>query len=293
MNNEYKCLPDHSTYKFASRKRCYLHSANQIQNMNITLIGTGHAANVLGRKCRIAGHAVNQVLSRQVRSAEELASQINASVFGAFDQPILPDTDIVIMAVPDQAIETTAAQLQLNEKATLLHVAGSVSIHVLHKYTPNYGVLYPLQTLRKEAEVIPEIPFLIEANRLDVLNQLRSFALTLSSRVIEAGEEDRQKMHLAAVWTYNFTNHMAAIARQFCIENALDFSLLYPLMQETFRKIQTGNPADHQTGPALRGDLTTQELQLTYLAEHPDWQSLYRLLSSSITTFNGKASQSG
>lgn len=261
--------------------------------MNITLIGTGHASTVLGRKFRNAGHSIHQVLSRQERAANELASLFQASVFGSIGHPILSDTDFVILAVPDQAIETTAAQLQLNEKATLLHVAGSVSIHVLNKYTPNYGVLYPLQTMRKEAEVIPEIPFLIEANRLDVLEQLRSFAMTLSSHVREAGEEDRKKMHLAAVWTNNFTNHMAAIARQFCFENALDFSLLYPLMQETFRKIQTGNPVDHQTGPALRGDLTTQELQLSYLVEHPDWQTLYRLLSSSIATFNDKASQSG
>jgi predicted short-subunit dehydrogenase-like oxidoreductase (DUF2520 family) len=260
--------------------------------MNITLVGSGNAATVLGRKCLEAGHAMHQVLSRNEMAASDLAFLLGASSSGPLQQTILPNTDIILLAVPDQVIETAAAQLKINETSILLHVAGSVSIHVLRNYANAYGVLYPLQTLRKEMNAIPEIPLLIEANRPDVLERIRIVAQTISNQVLEAGEIERQKMHLAAVWINNFSNHIAAISQQFCTENDLEFSILYPLLQETTRKILQGNPAEHQTGPAIRGDKTTMDLHLSFLHRHPQWQELYRMLSNSIASFTDKASQS-
>ena len=46
----------------------------------------------------------------------------------------------------------------------VLHTAGSVSKDVLKNISYNYGVLYPLQSLRKESHEIPEIPFLVDGN---------------------------------------------------------------------------------------------------------------------------------
>jgi predicted short-subunit dehydrogenase-like oxidoreductase (DUF2520 family) len=261
--------------------------------MNITLVGSGNAATVLGRKCLAAGHAVHQVLSRNEQAASNLASLLCSVTSGPLQQAILPNTDLILLTVPDHAIESTAAQLTVNDSAILLHVAGSVSIHVLRNYAKAYGVLYPLQTLRKEEiQAIPDIPLLIEANESGVLERVLAFAHSISNQVLEASEEERRNMHLAAVWINNFTNHMAAISRQFCKENELDFSILYPLLQETTRKILLGNPAEHQTGPAIRGDQTTLERHLSLLHQHPNWQELYRMLSHSIASFNDKASQS-
>ncbi len=249
--------------------------------MNITLIGTGNTANVLGRKLNQCGHSVVQVLSRNELAAREMAQSLGA-VEGDLKEPILAQTDFIIIAVPDQFIEIVANQLIMNDHATLLHTAGSVSMQILEKYATRFGVFYPLQTLRKEAITIPEIPILIEANKPEVLKKIRDLAVTISEKVVEAGAIDRQQIHVAAVWVNNFTNHLNSIAFQFCQEKGLDFSLLHPLIMETTRKIMLGNPDIHQTGPAKRGDESTVKQQIASMNNHPEWQELYRMLSDSI-----------
>lgn len=249
--------------------------------MNITLIGTGNVATVLGRKLNECGHTIVQVLSRNQSAAGELAQSFGA-VEGDLKQPILAETDFIIIAVPDQFIELVASQLIMNDHAILLHTAGSISMQILEKYTTRFGVFYPLQTLRKEALTIPEIPILIEANKLEVLKEIKALAVSISEKVVEADAIDRQQIHVAAVWVNNFTNHINSIAFQFCQEKGLDFTLLHPLVMETTRKIMMGNPAIHQTGPAKRGDASTMKQQITAMNHHPDWQELYRMLSDSI-----------
>lgn len=249
--------------------------------MNITLIGTGNVATVLGRKLNDCGHTIVQVLSRNESAAKEMAQSLGA-VEGDLKQPILAQTDFIIMAVPDQSIEILASQLIMNDHAILLHTAGSISIQILEKYATRFGVFYPLQTLRKEAIIIPEIPILIEANKPEVLKEIKDLAVSISEKVIEADAIDRQQIHVAAVWVNNFTNHINSIAFQFCQEKGLDFALLHPLVMETSRKIMIGNPAFHQTGPAKRGDESTMKQQIASMNHHPDWQELYQMLSDSI-----------
>jgi hypothetical protein len=51
---------------------------------------------------------------------------------------------------------------------------------------------------------------------------------------------------------------------------------------ETAEKIQAHLPADVQTGPAIRNDEKTMAAHLQQLAEKPDLQQLYKLLSQGI-----------
>jgi predicted short-subunit dehydrogenase-like oxidoreductase (DUF2520 family) len=53
-------------------------------------------------------------------------------------------------------------------------------------------------------------------------------------------------------------------------------------MEETLAKALQDSPARMQTGPALRGDADTLRRHLRLLAEHPEWQELYKQLSTNI-----------
>ena len=57
---------------------------------------------------------------------------------------------------------------------------------------------------------------------------------------------------------------------------------MLPLIDETARKVHVMPPAEAQTGPAVRYDRNVIDAQLSLLAEDPDLQEIYRLMSESI-----------
>src|SRR5690606_7189543 len=110
---------------------------------------------------------------------------------------------------------------------------------------------------------------------------LRDFAGTLSASTGEANDEKRMKLHVAAVVSSNFVNHLYALAEDYCRKEELDFPLLYPLIRETAVRLRSFSPAALQTGPAVRGDAPTITRHLALLNTHPELQELYRLLTAS------------
>ena len=182
--------------------------------MKIALIGSGNVAAVLGRLMVSKQHQIIQVISRDIQNAQTLAQEFGAGFTDFSGKPNL-SADIFILAVADQALEHLFAQQEMGNKL-VLHTAGSASIDVLQKMSRNYGVLYPLQSLRKEMKLIPPIPFLIDGNTEDVTKFIENFALSISDIVKRAGDEERLKLHAAAVVVSNFTNHLYAIAEEFC-----------------------------------------------------------------------------
>lgn len=248
--------------------------------MKVVIIGSGNTATVLGRKIKTAGHQILQVFGRSDGAVRELADALKAqAVLNAGD--ISHSADIYIVALADGALPGLHEWLQLDKKL-VVHTAAAVSKDVLKNVSRNYGVLYPLQTLRKEQSHIPEIPFLVDGNTADDLSVIEDFASTLSSQVMHADDDMRLRVHVAAVFANNFTNHLYALAEDFCKKENVDFSLLLPLIDETARRIHMMSPQNSQTGPALRNDDSTIEKHLEILREHPRLKEIYQQLTKSI-----------
>ena len=104
-----------------------------------------------------------------------------------------------------------------------MHTAGSVSIEILKNNSSAYGVLYPLQTLSKVTQEIPEIPFLVEGNNKETLDKIIEFAESFSQNVMTANDQERLHYHIAAVFASNFTNHLYAIAEGYCQKENIEF----------------------------------------------------------------------
>lgn len=263
--------------------------------MRLVIIGTGNVANVLGRMFFMAGHDVVQVVGRNQINVMELAIAVNATP--CFDwQEITQDADIYILAVSDSALyqineESFPLQTGVGQHGTirrafnngiLVHTAGSVSVTVLKNIAPAYGVLYPLQTMRKGEEPGKNVPFLVDGNSLSVVETLASLASGVSASVSIASDEQRSKIHLAATIVNNFSNHLFALAHDFCQKHELDFSLLSPLITRTAALAGQGNPSLLQTGPAARRDYVTMEKHEKMLSGDPELLKLYRLMSESL-----------
>ena len=248
--------------------------------MKIVIIGSGNTATVLGRKIQTSGHAILQVIGRNKATTSELAAELKCTATtdpGSIDR----GADLYIIAIADKALPQVHEWLQLDKKM-VVHTAASVSKDVLRNVSRNFGVLYPLQTFRKEQKYLPEIPFLVDGNTPDDLALIQDFADSLSSRVLVADDVTRLKMHVAAVFVNNFTNHLYALAEDFCRKEQMDFSWLLPLIGETARRLEELSPLASQTGPAMRNDSETIERHLQVLSEYPDLKNIYDQLTKSI-----------
>lgn len=248
--------------------------------MNISVIGSGNVAFVLGQLFKKNNYSINEVVGRNATAVQQLAEKLNARICPDINS-IDKSSDIYILAVKDDAVGAVAAQLQLNDKI-LVHTCGSVPINVLSTASVNYGVLYPLQSLRKELNYQPSIPFLIDGNNEDVRNTVFNLATTISEKVIPANDEIRLQYHLSAIIVSNFTNHLFAVTKHYCDANNIDFKLLFPLMEETVNRMQYYDPINMQTGPAIRGDETTMQKHMQLLAVFPELKKIYELMSASI-----------
>jgi hypothetical protein len=251
--------------------------------MQVTIIGTGNVATALGKLMFSKGHTINQVYGRNLDAVQLLAIEINAT-------PIMDlaklnnEADIYIIAVSDKSIESICQQVHFENKI-VLHTAGSVSIDVLKNTSKNYGVLYPIQSLRKGMDINTSIPFLIDGNDIDTRLAIDIFTRSFS-RQVEFGDDDKRlKLHTAAVFACNFVNFMYLQSANFCEANNIDFSLLQSLIEETATRLRTHHPKDVFTGPAVRKDTATIEKHLAQLKENPQEQELYQLISDMIMKY--------
>lgn len=253
--------------------------------MNIVILGSGNVAHVLGRKILQAGHTIVQVFARQPEKARSLAGLLQAepvSDLGLLDA----GANLYLVAVADGAIPAIAGELK-GWGRPVAHTAGSVSREALAATGAQYGVLYPLQSLRKEMDYLPEIPFLVDGSTREMQQLVEQLALSLSPKVQVAGDAERLRLHLAAVVVSNFTNHLFALAEQYCREEQADFSLLLPLIGEVTHRLQVASPAETQTGPAIRHDRQTIQHHLALLEGHPVLKKFYEQFSASIEKFHG------
>lgn len=249
--------------------------------MRITLIGSGNVATHLGAALKNAGHHIVQVYSRSMQHAALLAYHIKAEAIDNF-QDIDKQVDVFIIAVKDDAIEQSIAELARHNKLTV-HTSGSTDINLLLRYTENAGVFYPLQTFSKNKELdFSTVPICIEGANKPVTRQLKELAQSISNHVYEVNSAQRRILHLAAVFACNFPNYLYEVARQLLAQHQLGFDLLRPLITETAEKIQHQLPANVQTGPAIRNDESTMHKHLDLLSDHPALQQIYELLSQGI-----------
>jgi predicted short-subunit dehydrogenase-like oxidoreductase (DUF2520 family) len=254
--------------------------------MQVVIIGSGNTATVLGKLIFANGFHISQVISRNITHAEILANELNCS-FGDFSSSINETADIYLIAVSDKIIHEVVNYIPKNNKL-ILHTAGSVSIKVLENVTNQYGVLYPLQSLRKEIANTPDIPFLIDGNNQEVVDKIMQIAQKISSQVAIANDEIRLKLHLAAVFVNNFTNHLYTLASDYCKKEQLEFDLLKPLIFETANRLKSVHPNDVQTGPAIRNDASTIERHDQLLENYPDLKEMYTYFTKQISMFYNK-----
>lgn len=250
--------------------------------MKVGIIGSGKVAFHLAKKLQ---EFPEISLEMRIRNKERAA--FFQSMF-AFDlkENISEDAALIFICVKDDAISQVAKTLE-HHKAVIVHTAGSVGIEQLSPLTRT-GVWYPLQTFSESRGLDwKEIPVFLETQNKNDIIFLRDFTEKLTPKVRTANSEQRKYIHLTAVFSCNFVNHLWSISEQICQEHDLLMLDFYPLIEETFNKMKTHGAQNSQTGPALRNDTEVMSNQIQLL-ENPDEKKIYEDISRSIINYHQK-----
>ncbi len=195
----------------------------------------------------------------------------------------LREGDVVVLAVPDSAIESCALQLDVPE-VTIIHCSGATPL-MCTKYAAT-GVYYPLQTFNKSIKNNwADTPVFLEyeLNKIgDVLFELHSKLGGSNGNITTCDSQKRLKIHTAAVFANNFSQACVSISQQLLEESGIDFEVMLPILRKTASNWEHELPINSLTGPAVRGDLVTMDKHLNSLQNHPAWRDLYRQLSDII-----------
>ena len=253
--------------------------------MRITLIGAGRVATQLALALHTQ-HQIVQVYSRNLQHAQRVADKVHTQAIDQVEQ-LNSQTDLVIIAVSDQAIEPIIQSIKVYlPQCLIVHTSGSTALSIIEHHHKRAGVFYPLQTFSFEREVNwSETPLFVEASQQQDVELLTTLANSLSNNVYQYSSKQRQTLHLAAVFACNFSNYCYDMAKQIVDAEQVDFSLLYPLILETAEKATHNEPKQMQTGPAMRGDqnILNMHAQLLAASNREDLTQVYALMSEGIS----------
>lgn len=249
--------------------------------MKIALLGSGALAENLAFALQNGGHEIVQVFSRTLGNARSLAEKIGCKFTADFGE--ITEAELYIYAISDSALAEVARK-KLRKNGIHIHTCGSVSAEIFAGEKENFGVFYPLQTFSKGKKVdFKNVPIFIEGNNDFTLETLKILAKSISENFYILNSEEREKLHLAAVFACNFSNAMCAISSE--ILGEIPFSVMLPLLKETVEKLQILPPKKAQSGPARRGDENTISRHISALENNPRWREIYKIVTEEIRSW--------
>lgn len=259
----------------------------------ISFAGAGNVAGHLASALFRAGFEIRTILSRNPDKALSLASSVGAKP-GVSPSDLDMDTDLLILALPDQVIPVFSSELKktFNFTGIVAHTSGSQSMGAISMHHSRSGVFYPLQSFTRHTNPdIGIVPFCIEGSSPEIQALLGEVALKISVDVRFIDSAQRAAIHLAAVFASNFSNYMYAVADCLLARSNVKPDILLPLIRETATRLKGGDAADLQTGPAVRRDWSTIDMHLSMLRKNPELKELYKSVSEHITKLkeSGKA----
>ncbi|MEO1713230.1 MAG: DUF2520 domain-containing protein [Bacteroidota bacterium] len=254
--------------------------------LRVVFVGAGKLAYHLAPALQEAGVQVTQVYSRTEAAAQRLATRVGAAAITNYPELDLA-VDLVVLAVADDAIESVAASLvglvPENRGPLVVHTSGGTPTALLRTHFPRYGSFYPLQTFTFDfTPDFSTIPFCLYSAVKEDLELLEGIARKLSDSIYYLDDQQRQTLHVSAVFVNNFVNALYRGAYQLMEEDQIPLELLEPLMRVTLEKALEDHPEQVQTGPAIRGDQKTIDRHLARLEPNADLTKIYTILTDFI-----------
>jgi predicted short-subunit dehydrogenase-like oxidoreductase (DUF2520 family) len=230
----------------------------------VALIGAGSVGTAVALLLFRRGNSISGVASRSPDSARSAATRLQSSVFDPVEE--LPDSDVVLIATPDHAVEEVAEVVaaRLSPGTAVCHFAGSLGVGPLGAALAAGAracALHPVQALPDVDTALARLPG--SAWGVTTSEGTRQWAFSLVREELEGtpvwvAEEHRPLWHAAAVTTSAGLRALLASAAAMLAAIGVDDgpAVLAPLVTGTLANSLEGTGVT-LTGPFVRGETGT------------------------------------
>jgi predicted short-subunit dehydrogenase-like oxidoreductase (DUF2520 family) len=226
----------------------------------LTIAGPGRAGGSIALAAARSGHEIAGVVSRSRHAAYGPALE--------WGDP-LPECDLLLIAVRDEAIEEVAARLAPNAGSVTLaaHTSGYTPIAALHDLARAgvaIGGFHPLQTLPDPERGAAALAgaFVGIGGDMEVITTLSELAESLGMKPFPLSDEARPAYHAAASAASNFVITALATAADLMEAARIDPVVTRPLVEQAVTNVYEITAETPLTGPIARGDISTVRGQL-------------------------------
>ena len=254
----------------------------------MSIIGAGRLGQALAIALQSSGYPIRALVARQRQKAEKAAALLDKTP-GKSKPPLrplaanqlaeLPETDLILIATPDDAIALTAQKLSNlwlgDERRTVLHTSGALSSEILAPLAARgfqTGSIHPLVSISEPvsgAAALRGAFFCVEGSRKAKL-LAQTIVHDLGGTSFTIKPESKALYHAAAVMAAPHLTALVDIATELLSACGLTKSkarqVFLPLLESTVNNLKTASPQQALTGTFARGDIATVRRHLDALS---------------------------
>jgi predicted short-subunit dehydrogenase-like oxidoreductase (DUF2520 family) len=241
------------------------------------IIGGGAVGTALGLALTRAGWPVQAVASRDAGRRARFATLVDGARAFAEPQALIEEVELIILAVPDDAIAPLAAGLRMYGGQAMVHTSGALGAEVLAPAMAagtQIGAFHPLVAFADTERAVADLRGATVAIEGDdqLATLLAEMAEAIGATAVRLAPGSKAAYHAAAVLAAGgfvaLLDAIAELGRVAGLDEAGSLAIYGPLIEGTLDNARGLGIRAALTGPMTRGDVGTLRAHLAVLAEH-------------------------
>ena len=263
------------------------------RNPTTFIVGAGPVATALAGALRLAGVPVLGLWGRTPPAARAAGSVAGVAAFSSAPPDVLLESEVIILAVRDNAITEVAKTLVgtglVGKRHVMLHCAGAAPAEeVLGPVAGSLagiGTIHPLQAIADGRTAMRALKGTVFGVEGDELGKAKAAQLVtaMGGIVLALDQTQMASYHCAAALASNYIVSAVDAAAQVLagagVSPTQAAQALVPLAEGALRNIAAKGTTQGLTGPVRRGDAETIQRHLEAIAGKPDLVEIYRALA--------------
>ena len=243
----------------------------------IGIVGAGAVGTALGVALTRAGWPIHAVASRDPGRRERFRSLVDVTRVFADPEPILDEVELIILAVPDDAVASLAGSLRMYSGQAMIHTSGALGAEVLAPAMAagtQTGAFHPLVAFADTERAVAALHGATVAIEGDdqLAAMLADMAEAIGATPVRLAPGSKAAYHAAAVLAAGgfiaLLDAIAELGRVAGLDEAGSLAIYGPLIEGTLGNARALGIRAALTGPMTRGDVGTLEAHLATLGLH-------------------------
>jgi Uncharacterized conserved protein len=253
---------------------------------SIGIVGAGAVGTALGVALARAGWPIHAIASRDQGRRERAQALTAAPRAFAEAQALIEEVELILVAIPDDALAGFAAQVRMYGGQAMVHTSGALGADVLAPAMAagtQIGAFHPLVAFAETERAVAALhgaTIAIEADD-QLADLLARMAEAIGGRPVRLAPGSKGAYHAAAVLAAGgfvaLLDAIVELGRVAGLDEAGSLAIYGPLIEGTLANARALGVSAALTGPITRGDSGTLRDHLRVLQVHaPAVLDLYR-----------------